>query len=103
MSYYSNELRVNAVKHRLELEMDAGIAFIDYKLVHNKLFLIHTEVPEELEGKGIGNAIVQKALMYASENNLKVVPICPFVQSFLKKHKEWDDIVVSDHGTSNYK
>ena len=96
MTYYEQQLKVNEISHRLELEVEGNIAYIDYKLLHDKMFLIHTEVPPALKGKGVGNAIVQKALQYAKDNNYQLVPICPLVQSYLKKHKEWNSIVAPD-------
>jgi predicted GNAT family acetyltransferase len=94
MKYDGQKLKVNTQLHRLELEVEGNIAFIEYKLDGDTLILIHTEVPAALEGKGAGSAIVQKALQYAKDNNYKIVPICPFVQSYLKRHKEWRDIIV---------
>jgi predicted GNAT family acetyltransferase len=96
MNYDEKKLKVNDALQRLELETDGSIAFIEYKLVPDKLFLIHTEVPVALEGKGAASAIVQKALQYAKDNNYKIVPICSFVRRYLKKHKEWNDIVAPD-------
>ena len=96
MNYKEQKLKVNEALHRLELEIEGSIAFIEYKLTGDTLFLIHTEVPTALEGNGAGSAIVQKALQYAKDNNYKIVPICPFVQSYLKRHKEWNDMVVPD-------
>ena len=93
MNYDEQKLKVNDALHRLELETEGSIAFIEYKLTGDTLFLIHTEVPPALKGKGAASAIVQKALQYAKDNNYKIVPICPFVQSYLKRHKEWNDIV----------
>lgn len=90
---YEQQLTVNAASNRLELEIDGNTAFIDYRLKRQLLFLIHTEVPPALEGKGVGSAIVEKALQYAKDNGYKVVPLCSFVQSYLKRHQEWDDIV----------
>jgi predicted GNAT family acetyltransferase len=96
MSYEEQKLRINATANRLELDISDSTAFIEYKLSGHNLFLIHTEVPKELEGKGVGGAIVQKALQYAKDNGYKIVPLCVFVQSYLKRHKEWDDIVAPD-------
>ena len=92
------KLRVNDASHRLELEIERSIAFIEYKLVKNTLFLIHTEVPPALKGKGAGNAIVQKALHYAKNYGYKIVPICDYVQHYLTNHKEWNEIVAPDAG-----
>ena len=96
MSYDEQQLNVNTKSHQLELEIDGSIAFIEYKLFRDTLFLIHTEVPSALKGKGAAGAPVQKALQYAKNNNYRIVPICPFVRSFLEKHKEWNDIVAPD-------
>ena len=93
MNYDEQKLKVNTDSHRLELEIEGDIAFIEYKLEGDRLYLIHTEVPPSLEGKGAGSAIVQKALQYAKDNSYKIVPICSFVRGYLKKHKEWNDIV----------
>lgn len=93
MNYDEQKLKINDVLNQLELEVDGSVAFIKYKLLRGILFLIHTEVPPALKGKGVANAIVLKALQYAKDNNYKIVPICSFVQGYLKKHKEWNDIV----------
>jgi len=103
MNYDELQLEVNDALHRLELEIEGSIAFIEYKLIDEMLFLIQTEVPAELKGKGAASAIVQKALEYAKVNNYKIVPICPLVQSYLKKHKEWNDIVAQNAERSIHK
>jgi uncharacterized protein len=96
MNYDSIKLKLNTELNRFELETEGGIAFILYKLSKDTLFLIHTEVPPALEGKGAGGAIVQKTLMYAKDHNYKIVPLCPFVQSYLKRHKEWNYLVAPE-------
>ena len=96
MNYDEQKLKVNHASYRLELEAEGSVAFIEYKLLRDTLFLIHTEVPPALEGKGVAGAIVQKSLQYEKDNNYKIVPICPFVQSYLKRHKEWIDMVAPD-------
>jgi predicted GNAT family acetyltransferase len=93
MNYDDQNLMTNTEKSRLELEIDNNTAFIDYRLSGSRLYLIHTEVPPLLEGKGVGKAIVQKALQYAKDSDLKIVPICPFVQAYLKRHTEWTNII----------
>ena len=79
---------------RFELERDGHTAFLDYKLGAGVLELIHTEVPPELRGGGVGSAIVRGALDYARENHLKVDVICPFVAAYLSRHPEYSDLVL---------
>jgi predicted GNAT family acetyltransferase len=103
MKYADLQLKFNAASDRIELEVDGSTAFIQYKLLGKTLFLIHTEVPPELEGKGVGTAIVGKALQYAQDNSYKVIPLCVFVQSYLKRHPEWNDIIASNDETHSNK
>ena len=75
------------LKKRFELHLGEQFAFIDYILNKNGvIFLTHTEVPVGMEGKGVGSAIVSKALDYVRKENLKMAPLCPFVAAYLKDH-----------------
>ena len=47
---------------------------------------MHTYVPEELRGKGVGEQLVEVGFAYARENGLKIVPTCRFVAAFVKRH-----------------
>ncbi len=89
MRYENNALHINTNEHRFEMDVEGYIAIINYKQSGKKLYLVHTEVPPELEGKGIGSALVQKTLQYIEEHHWQLVPLCLFVQSFLQKHPEW--------------
>jgi predicted GNAT family acetyltransferase len=93
MNYDDIELVNNEAIHNFELTVDGHRSFIDYKIKHNKIYLIHTEVPAELEGRGVAAAIVEKALTYIEQKALKLVPLCAYVQFFLKRHPEWNRLL----------
>ena len=57
----------------------------------------HTEVPIELEGKGLASLIVRSALIYARAQKLKVMPLCPFTAGFILKHPEYQDLVLEGY------
>ena len=57
------------------------------------LDLTHTIVPVQLEGKGVGSALVQRALAHARKKGVKVIPSCQFVQTWLKRHPDHSDLV----------
>lgn len=86
----------NEEKKRFELRVQDHIAFIDYKETDNKIALTHTEVPLELEGQGVGNALVEKTLDYLENNAHMLLPLCPFVFAYIKKHPGWKRIIDPD-------
>ena len=54
----------------------------------------HTGVPEALEGRGVGKALVEALIADARDNNFKVMPLCPFVRGQYKRHPEWEDVIM---------
>jgi predicted GNAT family acetyltransferase len=93
MNYTDIQLINNEAIHQFELFVDGQRSFIDYKIKGDKIFLIHTEVPEALQGQGIAEVLVEKAFNYIEEQNMEVVPLCAYVQVFLKRHPEWDRLI----------
>ncbi len=83
----------NESRNRFEIEVDGHVAHIRYKQDGDRLELIHTEVPDELEGRGVGSRMVNETLAYARENGLKVIPTCPFVRSYLERHPDEQDVL----------
>lgn len=59
----------------------------------NKIIIDHTEVSDKLQGQGVGNKLVDAGVEYLRANNLKAIPLCPFVNSvFKKKGNDYDDV-----------
>ena len=68
---------------RFEIERNGEVAYLEYTLSGNVLGLIHTEVPEDLRGMGLGSSLAETALNWAREKNLKVDIVCPTVQEYV--------------------
>ena len=79
---------------RYEFQIDDQVAYVEYILAKGKIFLTHTEVPVALEGKGIGSALVKAVLADIEEKDLTLVPLCPFVAGYIKRHPEWRKLVL---------
>ena len=85
----------NTEKNRFEISHGSQLSKLEYRMKDDEFIdLVHTEVPEDLTGQGIGSSLVTAALEYARENDLKAIPSCPFVASYVDRHPEWQDIVV---------
>jgi len=78
----------NADASRLEIHADGLIAELVYRTRADRLVLIHTEVPEGLEGRGFGGEMVKAALAKAELSGMTVVPFCPFARSWLERHPD---------------
>lgn len=84
----------NADKKRFEWNVEGHTAFIDYILnTQNEIFLTHTEVPQELAGKGIGSKLVKAVLDYIKAEEWTLYPTCSFVASYIKKNEEYQSLV----------
>ena len=90
-----NDLKVtrNEQEHQFEISMDGHVSLLRYRETAHRIVLIHTEVPPELQGKGLGAALTRAALEYAREHHLKVAPHCPFAATYIEKHPEYADLV----------
>jgi predicted GNAT family acetyltransferase len=93
MNFADIELINNEAIHNFELFVNGHRAFIDYKTKDNKIYLIHTEVPAELKGLGVAEALVEKTFNYIEQHQLKMVPLCSYIQIYLKRHPEWNRLV----------
>lgn len=87
---------LNEAAHRFEIKDGDDLAVLEYRMRGEKgLVLVHTGVPGRLAGKGIGALLARAALEHARQHQLRVVPLCSFVQAYLKRHSEYSDLVES--------
>ena len=89
------DIRDNQEQSRFETTVDGHTAFASYHRDKGRITFTHTEVPPELEGRGIAGAIVKHALDDARANNLGVVVQCAYVSSYVRRHPEYQDLLQS--------
>lgn len=83
----------NEKAHRFEATVDGLRALLDYRRFPNRIVFPHTEVPAPLEGQGLAAKLTRTALDFARTNHLRVVPLCPYVSDFIRKHPEYQYLV----------
>jgi predicted GNAT family acetyltransferase len=90
-------VRDNPSELRYELVVDGAVmGEILYRTAPSLVALVHTEVSPSLEGEGMGARLVAGALDDIRARGLGVVPLCPFVASYLRRHPEYADLVRDD-------
>lgn len=83
----------NPSEHRYQLAVDGHIAATYYKIADGAITFVHTVVPPELGGKGVGSKLIKGALDQVRTNGLKVIAECPFVKAFIEKHADYQDLL----------
>ncbi|MCP2013253.1 putative GNAT family acetyltransferase [Deinococcus sp. HSC-46F16] len=84
----------NEAENRYELrEGDEVLGFAEYRPAGQALMFSHTEIDPAHEGKGLGSRLVRGALDDARAQGREVVPMCPFVASYIREHREYVDLV----------
>ena len=90
-------VRDNPRESRYEVALDEKVVGeILYRLTPGQVVLIHTEVLPSLENKGLGARLVAGALDDIRVRGLRVVPFCPFVRSYIRRHSDYADLVARD-------
>jgi len=83
----------NPAQQRYELAVDGHVAASYYEIADGVITFVHTEVPPELGGKGIGSKLIKGALDQVQAGGLKVIAQCPFVKAYIEKHPEYADLL----------
>lgn len=87
----------NTAEHRFEIAEDGLLAQADYQPVAGAWIMDHTEVPPQWEGRGIASSLVSAAVAEARRQDVKIIPTCSYVATWLRRHKEAHDLVHDDY------
>jgi predicted GNAT family acetyltransferase len=86
----------NVAAQRYEAAVEREVAYLEYRIEPGRIVLIHTQVPPSLEGHGVGRALAHAALEDARAHHLLVIPRCPFVASYIRRHQEYLPLVAPE-------
>ena len=78
---------------QFKIEVGRSQAVLNYELEDNVMVFTHTGVPRPLEGQGIGAKLAKTGLDYAREHSHTVVPACEFMEVYIRRHREYQDLV----------
>ena len=84
----SENFHDNEARERFELDVEGHIAFVTYRKSSGAITLVHTEVPPQLEGRGLASHLVRAAFDHARDNGMDVLPVCSYVRTWAQRHPE---------------
>ena len=94
MTALAATVRDNEAAHRYELLVgEERVGELIYRARDGVVTLIHTEIAPQFEGHGLGDQLVAYALDDIRARGLRIVPLCPFVAAYLRRHTEYEDLV----------
>ena len=78
---------------RFEIESEGLLSVLEYTISGKRMIITETEVPEALSGQGIGSHLARAGLDYARTQGKQVVPACEFIEGYLARHPEYQDLL----------
>lgn len=74
--------------------VDGHMAEMTFSRASDQLIIIdHTDVPEALRGKRVGNILLERAIADMRARGGKIFPLCPFAASQFRRHAEYRDVL----------
>jgi predicted GNAT family acetyltransferase len=96
-------ITLDRAKNQFELLTDDKLSLVAFfQPDEHTLALTHTEVDPALEGQGVGSNLVKQVLEYTEQHNQKIVPLCPFVDTYIKRHPEWQRVVSTEYSVDDF-
>ena len=88
----------NTEASRYEAYVGVELAgFSEYRIRPDAVVFIHTEVDDAFEGKGVGSQLARGALDDVREQGQKVVPLCPFIAAYIRRHEDYHDLIAENY------
>ena len=75
-------------------EIEGHRAELQYRLREGVMTIVHTGVPDEIGGRGVAAELMRTALEAARANGWEVVPACAYAEVFMRRHREYQDLLI---------
>jgi len=82
----------NPASNRFEAWIEGELSKLDYLLDEDMIVMTHVGVYPEHRGQGVAGKLTQVALEYAKENQLRVIPMCPYIASYIHKNPQYAEL-----------
>lgn len=89
----SHPIRHAPERNRFDTEIDGQTCVLDYRLADRVMTITRVLVPPPVEGQGIASRLTRFALDHCREQGLSVVPRCPYVAAWIKRHDDYAELV----------
>nr|WP_300009074.1 GNAT family N-acetyltransferase [Pseudonocardia sp.] len=85
-------------RSRFEITVDGELAgFAEYRLRSGRAVFTHTEIDDDQQGRGLAGRLAQAALGRVRGRGLQVIPLCPYIAAYIRRHPEYVELVDAAH------
>jgi uncharacterized protein len=88
----------NEAEERFETWIDGQLSKLDYMQEGNSMVITHVGVHPEHRGQGVAGKITEVALEYARKKSFRVIPMCPYVVTFIRRNPQYEDLTRQQAG-----
>lgn len=85
----------NSDQSQFEAVKDDQTAVAQYHLNGAQMTITHIVVPPAIEGQGVASALCQFIVQTARDESLKIVPQCPFMAAYFRRHPATQDVLAT--------
>ena len=75
------------------LDINGENAKVEYTLRNGQMFLVHSEVPFNLRGQGIGKVLVEKSFEQLTQEGFQAVTVCSYIKAMAERSEKWKSII----------
>lgn len=93
MSNEDIHVRLNESSRRFQIMAGEETAYIDYAWQKDILVLLYVYVPMSFRGLGYSTLLIEYAMQYAREKNVKIKVYCSYINGYLRRHPEHHDLL----------
>lgn len=87
------EIKHDKEAHKFTMDINGEKAKVEYLVKNDKLYLVYSEVPYNLRGRGIGKELVLKTFEKLTEEGHKAVAVCSYIKAVKNRHPKWKSII----------
>jgi predicted GNAT family acetyltransferase len=82
----------NEAEDRFETWIDGQLSKLDYMQDGNTIVMTHVGVHPDHRGQGVAGRLTQVALEYAKEKSFRVIPMCPYIATYIRRNPQYEDL-----------
>ena len=83
----------NTFLRQFEVEIEDDIAKIEYSLQDRKIFLTKLVIPNSNNDSSFEETFIREVFEIIKEKNIRIMPTSPEIRKFIKKNKEFKDLL----------